>query len=128
LSEDHHAVAVARGAVKEAHKRESRRRGPTALARDETRPDSALGARAQEVLRISGTYGSLRRCAVCGTSLEGKRANASYCSNACRAEAWRLRRLLAGRPVGRYKCLADRMAAYGRARRSSRSQEPREAA
>ena len=47
-------------------------------------------------------------CIVCGVSLAGHRADASHFSNACRAEAWRLRRLLAGRPVGRYKCLADR--------------------
>jgi hypothetical protein len=61
-------------------------------------------------------------------SLAGHRADASHFSNACRAEAWRLRRLLAGRPVGRYKCLADRLAAYGRVRLPSRSQEPRQAA
>jgi hypothetical protein len=48
--------------------------------------------------------------------------------DACRAGAWRLRRLLAGCPVGRYMGLADRIAAYGRERRSSRSQEAREAA
>ena len=70
----------------------------------------------------------MRLCPVCGVSLAGRRADASYCSNACRAEAWRLRRLLAGCPVGRYTCLADRIAANGRARRSSRSQEAREAA
>ena len=70
----------------------------------------------------------MKTCLVCGSSLAGHRADASYCSNACRAEAWRLRRLLAGSPVGRYTCVAGRMAAYGRARRSSRSQEAREAA
>src|SRR5215212_4535082 len=56
---------------------------------------------------------------VCGVSLEGRRADARYCSDACRAEAWGLRRLDEGRAVGRYTCLAERMAAYGRARRST---------
>jgi len=67
-----------------------------------------------------------RRCAFCGASLEGRRADARYCSTACRVESWRLRRLLEGRPVGRYATAADRMAAYGRPRRRSRSQTPRE--
>jgi hypothetical protein len=39
-----------------------------------------------------------------------------------------MRRLLEGRPVGRYASLADRMAAYGRPRRQSRSQNAREPA
>jgi hypothetical protein len=65
-------------------------------------------------------------CALCGASLEGKRDDARHCSSACRVEAWRLRRLLEGRPVGRYASAHDRMAAYGRPRRGSRSQEARE--
>ena len=77
---------------------------------------------------ITRAVKEVSRCPVCGASLASHRADATYCSNACRAEAWRLRRLLAGSPVGRYTCLADRIAAYGRGRRSSRSQEAREAA
>ena len=69
---------------------------------------------------------AVRRCALCGASLEGRRADARYCSSACRVEAWRLRRLLEGRPVGRYATAADRLAAYGRPRRGRRSQEARE--
>ena len=67
-----------------------------------------------------------RSCAFCGAGLEGRRSDARYCSTACRVEAWRLRRLLEGRPVGRYATAADRMAAYGRPRRRSRSQTPRD--
>ena len=59
-----------------------------------------------------------RACPVCGASLAGHRADAHYCSNGCRAEAWRLRRLLEGSAVGRYATVVDRMAAYGRPRRS----------
>lgn len=66
------------------------------------------------------------RCALCGASLGRRRSDARYCSSACRVEAWRLRRLLEGRPVGRYATAADRMAAYGRPRRGRRSQEARE--
>ena len=66
-------------------------------------------------------------CAFCGISLKGKRADARHCSSVCRVEAWRLRRLLEGRPVGRYATAADRMAAYGRPRRGRRSQEARDA-
>ena len=56
-------------------------------------------------------WSRVRACPACRASLAGHRADASYCSNLCRAEAWRLRRLLAGRPEGRYTCLADRLAA-----------------
>ncbi len=59
-----------------------------------------------------------RRCRVCGEDLEGRRADARYCSPACRVEGWRMARLLEGRPVGRYATLSDRMAAFGRPRRS----------
>jgi len=51
------------------------------------------------------------RCALCGASLEGKLDDARHCSSARRVEAWRLRRLLEGRAVGRYATAADRMAA-----------------
>jgi len=40
-----------------------------------------------------------RACPVCGQSLDGRRPQTRCCSAACRAEASRLRRLLAGRPV-----------------------------
>lgn len=60
-------------------------------------------------------------CPVCGASLDGRRADAVYCSNGCRQEAYRFRRLLAGRPVGRYVSVSDRMAAFGRPRRPTRN-------
>ena len=41
-----------------------------------------------------------RRCEVCGTSIEGKRADARYCGNTCAARARRARlKELAGAPV-----------------------------
>lgn len=65
----------------------------------------------------------MRRCDVCGLSLDGYRRDARFCNAACRAEAWRVRRLLAGMPAGRYGTLRARMDAYGRPRRHKRSQE-----
>lgn len=59
-----------------------------------------------------------RRCAVCGASLDGRRSDARHCTDACRVEGWRIARLLAGREAGRYATLAERLAAYGRARNS----------
>jgi len=53
-----------------------------------------------------------RRCPVCGADLAGHRRDAKYCGTPCRVEAWRLRRLLAGRPVGDFATVAARMAAY----------------
>lgn len=66
----------------------------------------------------------MRRCEFCGACMDGRRAKARFCSTACRAEAWRIRRLLNGDAVGRYDTLAARMAAYGRPRRRKRSQKP----
>lgn len=43
-----------------------------------------------------------RRCPVCGTSLDGRRADAVTCSTSCRRERDRLRRLLTGERDGRY--------------------------
>jgi hypothetical protein len=78
-------------------------------------PNSCRGGREEAVRRLR----RLARRPPCRRELLLKRLS---------RRAWRLRRLLAGRPVGRYRCLADRLAAYGRGRRSSRSQEAREAA
>jgi hypothetical protein len=51
-----------------------------------------------------------RRCCVCGGSLEGRRRQARTCGGACRAEASRLRRLLAGeQPVDGCYSVADRV-------------------
>ena len=47
-------------------------------------------------------------CTFCGSSLADHRVDATYCSNDCRAEAWRLSRLLAEALWGAYTCLADR--------------------
>jgi hypothetical protein len=43
-----------------------------------------------------------RRYPVCGTSLDGRRADAVTCSTSCRRERDRLRRLLTGERDGRY--------------------------
>lgn len=51
----------------------------------------------------------IRRCPVCGDSLDGMRAHARYCSGACRAEASRLRRLLDGSPADGFQSVADRL-------------------
>ena len=58
----------------------------------------------------------MRACAICGESLEGLRPQARFCSAGCRTEAWRIRRLVEGVPVGRYRNLVERLAAYGRPR------------
>lgn len=50
-----------------------------------------------------------RACVVCGGSLEGRRPQTRTCSPACRAEASRLRRLLAGDAVDGFSSLADRL-------------------
>jgi hypothetical protein len=49
----------------------------------------------------------MRRCAVCGGSLSGKRKDARFCSAACRREAGRLRAVLSGRSDGPYSALVD---------------------
>ena len=52
-----------------------------------------------------------RVCALCGSSLGGRRIDARVCSDPCRIEASRLRRLLAGETVGPYRSVADRLRA-----------------
>lgn len=49
----------------------------------------------------------MRACAVCGSSLDGSRPQARFCSAGCRTEAWRIRRLVEGVPVGRYANLKE---------------------
>ncbi len=54
--------------------------------------------------------GAVRCCVVCGAPMEGRRRQARTCGGACRAEASRLRRLLAGeQPVDGCYSLADRL-------------------
>lgn len=48
-----------------------------------------------------------RVCAVCGTNLDGRRADARYCTPSCRREACRIRILLAGIPVEGYRSLSQ---------------------
>ena len=48
---------------------------------------------------------------VCGTSLEGRRADARRCGGPCRAEASRLRAILSGRGSGPYRSVAERLGA-----------------
>jgi hypothetical protein len=50
-------------------------------------------------------------CGICAASLDGRRADARFCSGACRAEASRLRRILSGEGADGYATLADRQAA-----------------
>ncbi len=52
-----------------------------------------------------------RACVVCGSSLSGRRRQAIHCSGACRAEAARLRAILAGSPGTPYLSVAERLAA-----------------
>ena len=52
-----------------------------------------------------------RVCALCGSSLAGRRIDARVCSDPCRIEASRLRRLLAGETVGPYRSVAERLRA-----------------
>lgn len=48
-----------------------------------------------------------RCCAVCGTSIEGRRPDALTCGPSCRRERSRLLRLLAGESVEGYRSVAD---------------------
>jgi hypothetical protein len=54
---------------------------------------------------------SERVCCVCGTSLAAHRPHARHCSGACRAEASRIKAILAGKYSGRYISLAERFQA-----------------
>jgi hypothetical protein len=53
-------------------------------------------------------------CAVCGASLEGRRATARFCGPPCRAEASRVRRVLEGEEADGYRNLAGRREASRR--------------
>jgi hypothetical protein len=44
----------------------------------------------------------MRVCVVCGTSLEGRRADARHCGGPCRAEASLLRAILRGKTTAPY--------------------------
>jgi hypothetical protein len=48
-----------------------------------------------------------RRCPICGTSLDGRRADAVTCSASCRRERLRLLRLLSGEGDGRYETVRE---------------------
>jgi hypothetical protein len=50
-------------------------------------------------------------CSLCGTSMDEHRSDARFCSDPCRIEASRLRRLLAGETVGPYSSVAQRLRA-----------------
>jgi hypothetical protein len=54
---------------------------------------------------------STRVCLVCEASLEGRRADARYCSGACRAEGSRLQQILRGEGSGPYRTVASRLQA-----------------
>jgi hypothetical protein len=61
-----------------------------------------------------------RCCAMCGTSLDGRRSSAIYCGGACRADASRLRRLLSGQQVDGYCSVWDFLQAIERKRTDAR--------
>jgi hypothetical protein len=61
----------------------------------------------------SAPLNATRCCVLCGRPLAGRRSHAQHCSGACRAEAARLRSILAGRGSGPYLSIADRLAAVG---------------
>lgn len=52
-----------------------------------------------------------RVCVVCGASLSAHRPQARHCSGACRAEASRIRAILAGKYSGPYVSLSSRFQA-----------------
>lgn len=67
----------------------------------------------------------MRRCLICGASLEGRRRQTPTCSDVCRAEASRLRRLLDGEsPVDGFSSVADRLDHLGGLRAAVRFLEP----
>jgi hypothetical protein len=69
-----------------------------------------------------------RRCVVCGARMEGRRRQARTCGGACRAEASRLRRLLAGeQPVDGCYSVADRLGRLDARRPAETAQSARTA-
>ena len=84
-----------------------------------SRPRSPTGRRMSQSLDGAGASpggrdghplpgGAPRPCVVCGEPLAGRRAHARFCSGACRAEASRVRRILAGQEADGYRTLAQR--------------------
>lgn len=60
-------------------------------------PSTALVELSLDVHSWADAAGDRRRsCVICGESLSGRRADARHCGGPCRAEASRLRRILAG--------------------------------
>jgi len=53
----------------------------------------------------------MKKCPVCDEALIGRRSDARFHSDSCKAEASRLVRILQGEPVQGYSSLADRLAA-----------------
>lgn len=50
-------------------------------------------------------------CRLCSAPLTGRLTRARYCSDTCKAEAGRLRGILASHDVGAYRSIAERLAA-----------------
>ena len=67
-----------------------------------------------------------RLCLLCGVSISHRRADAKYCGGGCRAEASRLRAILAERGSGPYTTVASRMSALTRRMRRTLGLEPQE--
>ena len=64
---------------------------------------------------------TVRACAVCGADLNGRRADARFCSSSCRREAHRLRRLLDGATVEGYRSFDQYVMSRQRRAKSART-------
>ena len=52
-------------------------------------PDDRFAGSDADALFDVGEYGDGRTCGACGDSLEGQRADARFCCDACRVSGWR---------------------------------------
>lgn len=53
-------------------------------------PDDRFAGSDADALFDIGEYGEGRKCAACGDPLEGQRADARFCCDACRVADWRI--------------------------------------
>ena len=77
----------------QANKRRSRGTQDTEHATQETqqRDEPKFAGADEESMFALDEYGG-RHCVVCGTSIDGYRAHATTCSDACRSRGWRIER------------------------------------
>lgn len=77
----------------------ARRKARGMQATEQTRPNAIQETQREDEPKFAGVdeetmfsldeYGG-RHCIVCGTSIDGYRAHASTCSDACRSRGWRI--------------------------------------